>query len=90
MSDSQLEQWNKSREERLTREKWMSMPGVTSWAELLVGKTYHMPPMQKKGRMDLYIVNKYCDSIMAYKKGTKDRVWLYKQDEEYKFMSLID
>ena len=48
-----------------------------------------MPPMFKKGRMDLYIANKYCDSLMAYKNGTNERVWLYKQDEEYKFLSEI-
>jgi len=90
MSESQLESWNKSREERLKREKWLSMPGITSWAEIQQGKTYHMPPMQKRGRMDITISKKYCDSIMAFKKGTNDRVWLYKQDEEYKFLSLID
>jgi hypothetical protein len=90
MSESQLESWNKSREERLKREKWLSMPGITSWAEIQQGKTYHMPPMYKKGRMDIKISKKYCDSIMAFKKGTNDRVWLYKQDEEYKFLSLID
>ena len=55
-----------------------------------LGKRYHMPPMFKKGRMDLYIANKYCDSLMAYKNGTNERVWLYKQDEEYKFLSEIN
>lgn len=90
MSDAQLEAWNKSREERLEREKWLAMPGITSWAEIKQGKTYHMPPMQKRGRMDITISKKYCDSIMAFKKGTSERVWLYKQDEEYKFLSLID
>lgn len=89
MSDRQLESWNKSKEERLAKEKWLSIPGTTSWADIKLGKHYHMPPMLKKGRMDLYIVNKYCDSLMAYKNGTKDRVWLYKQDEEYKFLSEI-
>lgn len=89
MSPSQLDSWNKSKEERLKREKWLSLPGITSWNDIKPGRTYHMPPMLKKGRMDLYIVNKYCDSLMAYKKGTNDRVWLYKQEEEYKYMSEI-
>lgn len=90
MSDEQLENWNKSKAERLQKEKWLSLPGLTSWADIRIGRCYHMPPMFKKGRMDLFIANKYCDSIMAYQKGTNKRVWIYKQDEEYKYFSLID
>jgi hypothetical protein len=89
MSDSQLDAWTKSKEERIKKEKWLSLPGITSWADIKMGRTYHMPPMLKKGRMDLYIVTKYCDSLMAYKKGTNERVWLYKQDEEFKYLSEI-
>ena len=89
MSDSQLDAWTKSKEERIKKEKWLSLPGITSWADIKMGKTYHMPPMLKKGRMDLYIVTKYCDSLMAYKNGTNERVWLYKQDEEFKYLSEI-
>lgn len=89
MSDEQLSAWEKSKQERLEREKWLAMPGLTSWADIKPGRKYHMPPMHKKGRMDLRIATKYCDSLMAYKNGTNERVWLYKQDEEYKFMSEI-
>ena len=90
MSDKQLEDWNKSKNRRLQKEKWLSLPGITSWADIRTGKCYHMPPMFEKGRMDLYIANKYCDSIMAYQKGTNKRIWIYKQDEEYKYFSPID
>ena len=89
MSDKQLESWEKSKREKEEKEKWQSLPGITSWADIKLGKRYHMPPMFKKGRMNLYIANKYCDSLMAYKNGTNERVWLYKQDEEYKFLSEI-
>jgi len=89
MSDEQANMWLKSKEERIKREKWLSLPGITSWDDIKIGKTYHMPPMLKKGRMDLHIENKYAQSIMAFIKGTNKRVWLYKQDEEYKYMSEI-
>ena len=87
MSDEQLKAWNKSKEERIAKEKWLSLPGITSWGDIKIGRVYHMPPMLKRGRMNLYIAVKYCDSLMAYKNGTNERVWIYKQDEDYKFLS---
>lgn len=89
LSDEQLERWKNIKEKTAIKEKWLAMPGVTSWDEIKIGKTYHMPPMLKRGRMEIYIANKYCDSLMAYRKGTNARVWLYKQDEDYKFLSEV-
>lgn len=89
MSDEQLAAWNKSKEENALREKWAAIPGITAWTDIKVGTHYHMPPMLKKGRMDLFVQTKYCDSLMAYKKGTNERVWLYRKDEDYKFLSEI-
>ena len=39
--------------------------------------------------MDVVIKQKYVGSIQAENIKTKDNVWFYKDDEEYKYMSLI-
>ena len=89
MSEEQINAWNISKNERLLKEKWLSAPGLTSWAELKVGRTYHLPPTSKKARMDVEIKQKYVGSIQAINLKTNENVWFYKDDEEYKYMSLI-
>lgn len=89
LSDEQLQSWNRSKYERECKEKWLAAPGLTSWAELSVGRVYHLPPTLKKNRMDVVIKQKYVGSIQAENIKTKDNVWFYKDDEEYKYMSLI-
>jgi len=89
MSDEQLKAWNRAKNERETKEKWLSAPGLTSWNDLKVGNVYHLPPSLKKNRMDIKIKQKYVGSILAVNIKTNDNIWFYKDDEEYKFMSLL-
>lgn len=89
MSEDQLKAWNRSKYERECKEKWLSAPGLTSWAELSVGQIYHLPPTLRKNRMNVEIKQKYVGSIQAVNIKTKENVWFYKDDEEYKYMSLV-
>ena len=89
MSEDQLKAWNRSKYERECKEKWLAAPGLTSWAELSVGRVYHLPPTLKKNRMDVVIKQKHIGSIQAVNIKTKENVWFYKDDEEYKYMSLV-
>lgn len=88
MSKEQLKAWNRAKNEREIKEKWLAAPGLTSWGEIEIGATYHLPPTCKKGRMDIKIKNKYIGSIQAVNIKTNQNIWFYKNDEEYKFMSL--
>lgn len=88
MSDEQLRAWNRAKNERERKEKWLAAPGLTSWGEIEINKIYHLPPTCKKGRMDIKIKQKYVGSIQAVDIKTNQNVWFYKDDEEYKFMSL--
>lgn len=89
MSDEQFAAWERSKNERLIKERWLSLPGITAWADISVGKNYHMPPMYRRRRMNVHIVQKYVGSIQAKVIETGASVWFYKQDEEYKFFSEI-
>jgi len=75
--------------ERNLREKWLSAPGLMSWNEIKIDSIYHLPPTFKKPRMTIVVKKKFASSIHAENVLTKDNVWLYKDDEEYKFMSLV-
>ena len=48
-----------------------------------------MPPMFEKGRMDIHVRAKYINSIQCTNIKTGTNMWIYKYDEEYKFMSKI-
>ena len=89
MSEEQLRSWNASKYERELKEKWLSAPGITSWAEIKIDCLYHLPPTMKKNRMNLKILRKYMGSIQAWDIDREKNVWLYKEDEEYKYLSLI-
>jgi len=90
LSDSQLKEWERIRNEKRLRDIWLGMGGITSWSEIKIGELYHLPPTLKKNRMDIRIKTKYCSSIEAINIKTNERLWLYKQDEEYKFLSKIN
>ena len=79
---------NKASEEDKS-EKWMAISGITSWDDIKVGSTYHMPPMYKRGRMNIYVMTKYCGSLMGENINTGEKVWLYKSDDDFKFLSKI-
>ena len=68
-------------------ELWKSAPGITAWADIKVGEKYHLPPTPKNGRMDLIVKVKYANSIQCDSLTGQKRVWLYKDDEDYKFLS---
>ena len=89
MSDEQLAQWNRSKAEKEQREKWLAMSGLTAWKDIKLGKKYHLPPTIKKRRMDLVVKSVNMNSIYCEDIRTGNNVWLYKDDEEYKFMSPI-
>lgn len=86
MSDEQLAQWNKSKAEKERKEKWLAMSGLTAWKDIKLGKIYHLPPTVKKKRMDLIVKSVNINSIYCEDIKTGNNVWLYKDDEEYKFM----
>ena len=71
------------------REIWLGMSGITSWDDITVGQAYHMPPTFRRGRMNILIKNKYKESLEAENLATNNIIWLYKQEEEYKFLSEI-
>jgi len=89
MSDEQLERWNKSKYEKELKDKWRSAPGITSWGEIKLDCLYHLPPTLEKNRMTLKILRKYVGSIQALDVDKNKNVWLYKEDEEYKYLSLV-
>ena len=89
MSDEQLAQWNKSKAEKERKEKWLAMSGLTAWKDIKLGKIYHLPPTIKKKRMDLVVKSVNINSIYCEDIKTGNNVWLYKDDEEYKFMSPV-
>jgi hypothetical protein len=89
LSPEQQEEWKKSRERVAQLEKWKSIRGLCSWNDIKVGGDYHLPPTPSKGRMNLHVATKYMDSMMCYVNGTQARVWIYKNSEDYKFMSPI-
>ena len=88
MSDAQLSNWEKAKRVNEAREKWLSAPGLTAWDDIKLDTVYHLPPTLKKGRMDIVIKKKYVGSVQAVNIKTNDNVWLYKEDEEYKYMSV--
>lgn len=71
------------------RDIWLGMSGITAWDDIVVGKAYHMPPTFRRGRMNILIKSKYKESLEAENLDTNNIVWLYKQEEEYKFLSEI-
>lgn len=79
--------YKEDEEYKRKKEIWMGMSGITSWDEIKVGSKYHMPPALKRGRMDIEVMTKYCGSMEAMNLRTNEKVWLYRQDEEYKFLS---
>lgn len=89
MSDEQLKKWEASRARAELREKWLAAPGIISWDEIKEGEVYHVPPSFKKGRMTIKVKKKHIASIYAIDLVKDENVWLYKDDEEYKFMSLL-
>lgn len=89
LSDTQLKEWERIREEKRRKDIWLGMSGITSWEEIKMGHVYHMPPTLKKNRMDIKIRTKYQSSIEATNIKNNERLWLYKIDEEYKFLTEI-
>lgn len=81
--------WNASKEREEKKDRWKAMSGITSWEEIKENGTYHLPPSLTKGRMDLLVVNKYISSMSCKNLKDNSTVWLYKVDEDYKFMSAI-
>lgn len=73
---------------RELKDKWRNAPGLMAWGDIKVNATYHLPPTLDKNRMTLKIDNKYLTSIRAINIATNQPIWLYKDDEEYKYMSL--
>jgi hypothetical protein len=71
------------------KEKWLSMSGIMAWSDIEIYKKYHLPPTLRKGRMDICVKNKFINSIQCEEINTGKTIWLYKDDEEYKFLSPI-
>lgn len=88
MSDEQLTYWERAKLEKETKEKWLAIPGIIGWDDIKINNTYHLPPTFNKKRMKIRIKQKYVGSIQAENVKTGENVWLYKSDEEYKFMSV--
>ena len=89
MSDEQQKNWNRIKEETLYKEKWLAIGGITSWDDIKIGEKYHLPPTFKKNRIDFEVKQKYINSIQCVNLKTNEQLWLYKNDEEYKFLSVI-
>lgn len=89
MDDDQLAAWNRSKEQQEKKEKWLAMSGIMAWSDIEIFKSYHLPPTFRKGRMDICIKNKFINSIQCEDIKTGKTIWLYKDDEEYKFLSPI-
>jgi len=89
LSDDQAKKWQEAKDRARRKEKWCAAPGITSWSDISVGKRYHLPPSIKHGRADIMIETKYVGSISARNIKTDKYVWLYKEDEDYKYMSEI-
>ena len=71
------------------KEKWLSMRGITAWGDIKEGHIYHVPPFFRRKRLDIKVERTYPNSIKGINVLDRTNVWLYKDDEEYKFMSLI-
>lgn len=89
MSDEQLTYWERAKLEKEIKEKWLAIPGIIGWDDIKISNTYHLPPTINKKRMTIRIKQKYVGSIQAEDIKTGENVWLYKNDEEYKFMSVV-
>ena len=79
--------YNYDEEQKRKKDIWMGMSGIISWDEIKVDGKYHLPPTLKRGRMDIEVKTKYCGSMEAVNLKTNEKVWFYRQDEEYKFLS---
>ena len=71
------------------KEKWLAMHGITAWSDIKEGHIYHVPPFYKRKRLDIKVERVYPNSIKGINVLNRTNVWLYKDDEEYKFMSLV-
>lgn len=89
LSQNEQERWNESKKRTEQKNKWLNLHGITAWDDIHVGENYHMPPMFEKGRMDIHVRAKYINSIQCTNIKTGTNMWIYKYDEEYKFMSKI-
>lgn len=69
------------------RKLWLAAPGITAWSDIKVGEKYHLPPTFKNGRKNLLVKAKYANSMQCDDIDTQKKVWLYKDDEDYKFLS---
>lgn len=90
LSEEQRRRWDEAKERNRIMDIWAGASGITSWGEIQPGKVYHLPPTPKHGRMNLIIERVYPDSIFCHNVKTRDNVWLYKEDEEYKFLSEVE
>ncbi len=89
LSSSQSASYCKYKAEREKKEKWLGMSGITAWNEICAGKIYHLPPTYRRKRMDLLVKSVNTCSLYCEDINTKNSVWLYKDEEEYKFLSLV-
>ena len=89
MSPEQQAEWNASRARIERKNKWKAINGLCSWDDIKVGCDYHLPPTPEKERADIHVTTKYMTSFSGHVIGTEKRMWFYKGDEDYKFMSPI-
>jgi hypothetical protein len=80
---------NKEREEEKRKEKWLGINGLTSWSEIKINTKYHLPPTPRRKRTDFTVRIKYINSIHCVEEKTNNTFWLYKDDEDYKFISIV-
>ena len=90
LSDKQRKEWEESKARNKKRELWLAAPGIMAWDDIKPGLTYHLPPTLKRGRADIIVYTKYPGTIFGRDIKTKDNVWLYREDEDYKFLSEIE
>lgn len=81
--------WDSAKEEWKIKEKWLAMHGLTAWGDIKEGHIYHVPPFYKRKRLDIKVERVFPNSIKGINVANRTNVWLYKDDEEYKFMSLV-
>ena len=89
LSEEQQKRWEASRQKIKAEEKWRQLEGIRAWGDIKAGTTYHCPPSPFHGRMNIKIEFIYPGSLRAIDIDTNKNVWLYKNDESYKFMSVI-
>lgn len=81
------------KEERLglleRKRKFKAIKGLVGWDDIQPNHIYHMPPTPVKKRRDIEVKNKYVSSLYCIDVNTKDNIWLYKEDEDYKFLKLL-